>query len=1067
MTTTAKREPAGRPADALIQIARRLDALPADRQEEFLRRLAESGISFARLPILPGRRPEQPPLSHAQRRLWVLWQLDRGSRAYHIPIGLRLTGRLDREALAGAFADIVDRHEVLRTSYPARDGEAEQRLHPAAPPDIRWTDLSALEAVERDRRLEDLAETEAATPFDLEASPPVRLRLVRLAEEEHALFLTLHHIAADGWSVNLLVEEFAALYAARRQGQDAGLPPLPIQYVDHALWQDRLLRSGEGTRQLEHWRALLGDEQPDLMLPWDAEGDGSNGQGRDRREAGLPIRLDDALAARLRNLAGREGATVANLLLAAFLLLLHRHTGQGDLRVGVPVAGRHRAETERLVGLFVNSQVIRADLHGGLGLREVLAQVRDRSVDAQASQDLPFEHLVDALKPERRLDRNPLFQVMFNHQHRRLSALDRISGLTIRPLSAGSRVALFDLSLEAEEDDGGSIRCDLRYPADRFTRERIAAMAEDYRRILAAFAADGDVPVASIRLTADDGTDAALAVPMAPASAPSPAMLFDARATEAPDAVGLVADGWSVTFGTLKERSDRLARRLRALGVGPDVRVGLAAEPSAAMVVGLLAVLKAGGGYVPLDPRLPRDRLAGMVADSGMALMLVQDSLQGAMPAGVARLALDAEGDAEGLVEQGPESALPAPAGEGLAYLIYTSGSTGTPKGVVVSHGALARHCLAAAEAYGITAEDRLLHFASFGFDAASEQILMPLLAGAGIVLGAMADSTPERLAALILRDGVTVADLPPAYLTHHAEALAAAMPGHRLRACILGGEAWDLSLAGRLAGWVDGVFNAYGPTEAVITPLVWQAGGKGQGGTAPIGRPIGDRRTLVLDASLNPLPSGAVGELYLGGSGLARGYLNRPGLTAERFVADPFSGDGGRLYRTGDLVRQRADGVIEYVGRLDHQVKIRGFRIELGEVEARLRAQAGVREAAVVAGDGTSGKRLVGYVVPAGEAGGDLVERLRAGLRAALPDYMVPAHIVVLDRLPLTPNGKLDRKALPEPEVASSSAQVAPRSAAERALAALWCELLRLENVGVTDNFFELGGDSILSIQL
>ncbi|WP_052710262.1 non-ribosomal peptide synthetase [Azospirillum thiophilum] len=1067
MTTPVQHEPARQPADALDRIARRLDALPADRQEEFLRRLAETGISFARLPILSGRRPDRLPLSHAQRRLWVLWQLDRRSRAYHIPIGLSLTGHLDREALAGAFADILARHEVLRTSYPARDGEAEQRVHPAVPPDIGWTDLSALAPAERDVRLKVLAEETAATPFDLEAAPPVRLRLVRLAEEEHALFLTLHHIAADGWSVNRLVEEFAALYAARREGRDAGLHALPIQYADHALWQDRLLRSGEGARQLDHWRGLLGDEQPELMLPRDEEDVGDGQQGHDRREAGIPILLDDALTVRLRSVAGKEGATVANLLLAAFLILLCRHTGQGDLRVGVPVAGRHRAETERLIGLFVNSLVVRADLHGGLGLHEVLAQVRGRSADAQANQDLPFEHLVDALKPERRLDRNPLFQVMFNHQHRRLSALDRIAGLTIKPLPGGPRVALFDLSLEVEEDDGGCIRCDLRYAAGRFAAERIAAMAEDYRRILAAFAAEEGGSLATIRLTADDRADAtpALSAWTIPGAGLSPATQFDVRATETPEAVALVADGRPVTFGALKDRSDRLARRLRALGVGPDVRVGLAVEPSPAMVVALLAILKAGGGYVPLDPRLPRDRLAGMIADSGMILMLAQDSVLGSVPAGLTCLTLDTDG----ACVDGPEAegTPPAPLDTALAYLIYTSGSTGTPKGVMVSHGALARHCLAAAEAYGMTAGDQLLHFASFGFDAASEQILMPLLAGAGVVLGAMADSTPERLAALIRRDGVTVADLPPAYLAHHAEALSAAMPGHRLRACILGGEAWDLSLAGRLAGWVDAVFNAYGPTEAVITPLVWKAGGKGQAGTAPIGRTIGERRALVLDGSLNPLPAGAVGELYLGGSGLARGYLNRPGLTAERFVADPFAGDGGRLYRTGDLVRQRADGVIEYVGRIDHQVKIRGFRIELGEVEARLRAQEGVREAAVVARDGSSGKRLVGYVVPAARTDDGFVERLRAGLKAALPDYMVPSHILVLERLPLTPNGKLDRKALPEPEVVSSAAQVAPRSEAERALAALWCELLRLESVGVTDNFFELGGDSILSIQL
>ncbi|WP_377806054.1 amino acid adenylation domain-containing protein [Azospirillum sp. A29] len=1073
MTTPVQHNPQHEPAerldDALAQIARRLDALPADRQEEFLRRLARTGISFARLPILPGRRPDRLPLSHAQRRLWVLWQLDRHSRAYHIPMGLSLTGSLDREALAGAFADILARHEVLRTSYPVCDGEAEQRIHPAAPPDIAWTDLSALVPVERETRLRALAEAEAATPFDLEAAPPVRLRLVRLAEDEHALFLTLHHIAADGWSVNRLVEEFAALYVARREGRDAGLPPLPIQYADHALWQDRLLRSGEGARQLDRWRALLGDEQPELMLPRDGESAGDEGQGLDRREAGVPFVLDDALGARLRTVAGRTGATVANLLLAAFLLLLHRHTGQGDVRVGVPVAGRHRAETERLIGLFVNSQVIRADLHGGLGLYEVLAQVRGRSVDAQANQDLPFEHLVDALRPERRLDRNPLFQAMFNHQHRWLSALDRVAGLTIGPLAGGPRVALFDLSLEVEEDDGGHIRCDLRYAADRLAAERVTAMAEDYRRILAAFAMETGAPVASIRLTADDRMDV---VPPRTASgaAPSPATLFDARATESPEAVALVSDGRPVSFGALKDRSDRLAWRLRALGVGPDVRVGLAVEPSPAMVVGILAVLKAGGGYVPLDSRLPHDRLAGMIADSGMALILAQDSVLGSMPTGVDCLTLDADGMCgDGICGDEPdaEGALRAPVDEALAYLIYTSGSTGTPKGVMVSHGALARHCLAAAEAYGMTAGDRLLHFASVGFDAASEQILMPLLAGAGVVLGAMADSTPERLAALILRDGVTIADLPPAYLARHAEALADAMPGHRLRACILGGEAWDLSLTGRLAGWTDRIFNAYGPTEAVITPLVWQAGSERQTGTAPIGQAIGERRAMVLDASLNPLPLGAVGELYLGGAGLARGYLNRPGLTAERFVADPFSAGGGRLYRTGDLVRQRGDGVIEYVGRIDHQVKIRGFRIELGEVEARLRAQEGVREAAVVARDGSSGKRLVGYVVPVGAEADDFVEWLRAGLKAALPDYMVPAHLVVLERLPLTPNGKLDRKALPEPEMASSSARVPPRSAAERALAALWCELLRLESVGVTDNFFELGGDSILSIQL
>ncbi|CAO3403334.1 non-ribosomal peptide synthase/polyketide synthase [Azospirillum palustre] len=1068
-----------------VDLVRRFIGLPVEKRKLFWRAMRDEAVDLSLLPIPADLAPAtEAPLSHAQRRMWALWKLDPDSGANNIFSATRLAGDLDRDALSRAFERLLGRHAALRTVFRQGDGEPVQTVLDETEFRLAVDDLSHLPADGREPAARRLIEEETQAPFDLEAGPLLRARLVRLGRQDHRLLVTMHHIASDGWSMAVLIREFAELYRAIRRDGRIDLPQSPIRYADYALWQRNMLEAGEAERQLAYWLDRLGGDRAPLELPADRP----RPARQSHRGGILRFTLGAELAGTLRAFARETDVTLFMLLLTAFTMLLHRHSGQGDIAIGVPVANRNRAECEGVVGFFVNTQVLRLRIDGRDRVADLLDRVRETALGAQAHQDLPFEHLLEALKLERSLSYNPLFQVMFNHQRRDGRATSAMDGLRVEPMALDSAVASYDLTLDTVEEEGGVIEAAFTYATDLYDHVRIDRLRCHFETLLCGLVADagrrvGEVPLltgeerarfaawnAPVAAEAFEPVHARIAA-MAAALGDRPAVV-DGGLDGVP---GGVPGSGTLGFAALDRRANALACRLAAAGVGPEVRVGVALPRGPGMIVALLAVLKAGGAYVPLDAAYPRERLAYLIGDAGIALLLTDGSLADRLPLpdGLPSLLLD------GLPAEEAEAAPPVAVLPGsLAYVIYTSGSTGLPKGVAVAHGPLAMHCRAIGALYAMTPQDCELHFMSFAFDGAHERWLTALTHGSRLLVRDDSLWTPEQTYTEMQRHGVTVAAFPPVYLQQLAEHAGrertergTAPPP--VRVYCFGGDAVGeaaFELA-REALQPQHIINGYGPTETVVTPLIWKAGRQDRCGAAyaPIGLRVGDRTTHVLDGDLNPVPLGVVGELYLGGAGLARGYLNRPGLTAERFVADPFSAGGGRLYRTGDLVRQRGDGVIEYVGRIDHQVKIRGFRIELGEVEARLLAQEGVREAAVVARDGTSGKRLVGYVVPAGDgvAGDGFVERLRGGLKAALPDYMVPSHLVVLERLPLTPNGKLDRKALPEPELASSSARVPPRSAAERTLAALWCELLRLESVGVTDNFFELGGDSILSIQL
>ncbi|WP_052710261.1 non-ribosomal peptide synthetase [Azospirillum thiophilum] len=1015
----------------------------------------------AAIPAVP--RGDSLSLSSTQRRLWFLWRLDPASTAYTISTALRLRGRLDSESLRRAFALVSMRHETLRTRFIDRGGEPRQVID--ADPAFDWT----VEALEDAALLESRLRGEAARPFDLERGPLLRLRLFRLpGGDKHALSLAMHHIISDGWSMNVLVDEIAQTYALLAAGQPVALPPPPLQYADYAAWQERWMEGAEARRQLDHWRGRLGGEQPALDLPADRP----RPPMQSHRGAAVEFQLDASLVAGLVAVGREQGASLFMVLLAAFAALLHRHGGQSDLRIGVPTANRGRVELEGLIGFFANTQVLRIEPDGRLPFDRFLAHVRDEVLAAQANQELPFDALVEVLQPDRSLDRNPLFQVMASHSRPRSDALRHLPGLDIAEYPRLHHAAQFDLSLHSEEQADGSLRATLIHATDLFDEATVQRFRSHLERIL-----HGVVEAPTVTLGYLPVLDAAdwpevLPTPRHPAGPLVPELISGQAGVHG----GLPAvsfGGRTLSYAELEAQANRLAHRLQALGVGPEVTVGVAAERSLELVVGLLAVMKAGGAYLPLDPELPPARLKAMAADGGIALLLTQSHLAGRLgggvvPQAVRLLLLDAE-DTAGLPDTPPVSGLQP---DNLAYLIYTSGSTGTPKGAGNSHGALLNRLAWMQKAYGLAPGERVLQKTPFGFDVSVWEFFWPLMVGAHLVVAAPgAHRDAARLVALIREQSIDTLHFVPSMLQAFLEE-----PGVEqctcLRRVVCSGEALPAALQDRLFARLPGVglYNLYGPTEAAIDVSHWTcrsggAGEAGAGGSVPIGVAIDNLRLYVLDECLNPLPAGAVGELYIAGAGLARGYHRRAGLTAERFVADPFAGDGGRMYRTGDLARRRGDGVIEYVGRIDHQVKIRGLRIELGEIEAALRGHPAVRDAVVVARDGSSGKRLVGYVAAAAEA--ELPRRLREHLGRDLPDYMVPAHILVLERLPLTPNGKLDRKALPEPEADAGVVHVPPSTATEHALAEVWRAILGVERVGAADNFFALGGHSLLAARV
>ncbi|MDN5881834.1 MAG: amino acid adenylation domain-containing protein, partial [Nitrosospira sp.] len=742
------------------------------------------------------------------------------------------------------------------------------------------------------------------------------------------------------------------------------------------------------------------------------------------------------------------------------------HTGQQDIRVGVPIANRNRIETAGLIGFFVNTQVLRSEIHGRMALADVLDQVREAAIDAQAFQDLPFEQLVEALQPERSLSHSPLFQVTINHLRRDYRALQQLPGLTMTDYDLPEQGAQFELTLETIESPDGGVHASFIHASELFDLRTIERLARHYVQVLKTLARRPEQSIADIDLLSESekGQLRAWAAGDQRFRATQPFhRLIERQAEKRPLATAIIFDGAELSYAELNRRSNRLAHRLIGLGVRPEVKVGIAVERSIEMIVGLLAILKSGGGYVPLDPAYPRDRLSYMVEDSGIRLLLTQAHAH--IPHSSKLDVLEMDGlDLSAGIETNPEMALH---GDNLAYVIYTSGSTGKPKGVLVTHAPLAMHLAAISKIYDVQPGDRELMFFSLNFDAAAEQWMTPLCAGATIVLPPAQGLASDNFASLIAAHRITTLHLPPAYL----RLLLPLEPGSgaSVRTCIAGGEAWfTADLAATEAAFANvRLVNAYGPTETIITPTAWVGGAAGiDGDYAPIGRPVGQRTVYVLDAELNLVPPGAMGELYVGGAGLARGYLDRAALTGERFVADPFSQAGERLYRTGDLVRWRIDGQLEYAGRLDHQVKVRGFRVELGEIEAQLLAQTGVRDAAVVAQESRNGVRLVAYVA----AHADVLLNsalLKAALGTALPDYMLPGSFVFLDALPLGPNGKVDRQALPRSEQPAQQDYDPPVSRIETLVSAIWAEILEIPRVGLHDNFFDLGGHSLLLIKV
>ncbi|WP_147444808.1 non-ribosomal peptide synthetase [Corallococcus sp. CA053C] len=1005
------------------------------------------------------RPVQQAPVSFSQERMWFQDRLSPGSASFNIPVRVRFSGALDAGVLRASLQELVQRHAPLRTTFIEQDGRPLQRIAPSLDVALPVVDLQSLPGGEREAEAQRRILDEARQPFDLEKGPLLRTVLYRLDALEHILLLKLHHIITDGWSMGVLVHELSALYPALAEGKPSQLPPLPMQYADYAVWQREALKGEVLDAHLGWWRERL-DPDAVLELPTD--------RPRPAVPSGRGARLTEVLPAplieSLKALARAEGATLFGVLLAGFQVLLSRYTGQQDVVVGTSIAGRGRAELEGLIGLFTNYLAFRTDLSGQPSFRELLGRVRETTLEAYAHQEVPFEKLVDALKPERQLSVNPLFQVALTLQNAPLPPL-RLPGLVLDAQPVDNRTSKTDLSLLATELPQG-LRVTAEYNTDLFEPGSIQRLLAHLRTLLEGAASAPDQRISELPLM-DAAEQRQVRGEWTGGTAPFPEAtclhaLFEAQARRTPEALAIQFQGTSLTYAQLDTRANQLAHALRRRGVGPEVRVALSVERSLDVAVGLLGILKAGGAWVPVDPLLPRERLAFMLEDSGATVLVTQAPLRDRFPeAHQARaLCLDSERDA--LASESAEAVVCGVGPRNLAYVLYTSGSTGTPKGTAIEHRGVTNLVTHEAVAYGIGPGSRVLQFASLSFDLSVEEIFTTLCSGATLVLAPLEDLMPgEPLRKLVRDEALTVISVTPATLAATPEE---GLPA--LRTVISGGEALPAEVVAR---WAPGrrLINTYGPTEATVMATLIECVADGQ--VPSIGRPLANVRAYVLDARGEPVPVGVKGELHLGGVGVARGYAGRPALTAERFMPDALSGEAGaRLYRTGDVVRWREDGTLEFIGRADAQVKVRGFRIELGEVEAALAKLPSVREAVVVAReDGPGGKRLVGYAVPREGLAVDGTE-LRAALKDVLPEYMVPAAVVVLSALPLTTNGKVDRKALPAPDLAAGGTRdhVAPRTPTEERLAALWQELLGVTRVGAHDSFFELGGHSLLATQ-
>ncbi|MBW4493171.1 MAG: amino acid adenylation domain-containing protein [Oscillatoria princeps RMCB-10] len=1032
------------------------------------------------------------PLSFAQARLWFLNQLEGESATYNMSFAVRITGNLDVNSLERAVQEIVRRHAILRTNFKAVSGSTVQVIKATATAALSAASVRDLPPDEEELRR--TATLEAQTPFDLATDSLLRVKLLQFSEREHLFLLTLHHIVADGWSLGILIQELSALYQAFSQGNPSPLPELAIQYADFAVWQQQWLSAGALETQINYWKQQLAGAPPLLELPSDRPRKAVQAfQG-----GNVLFEIDPQIAQELKTLSQRSGVTLFMTLLAAYATLLFRYSGQEDIPIGCPVANRHYRETEPLIGFFVNTLVLRTQLQGNPAFSELLERVRQVALLAYANQDAPFEAVVEALQPERSLSHTPLFQVMFDLQHE--PPQWELPGLSLTPVKKEHFMAKFDLTLTVETTSAG-LRGEWEYSSDLFDRETVARMSSQFQTLLAAIVANPQQTVGELPLLAERERYQML-VEWNSTQQDCPQdrcihELFERQVGQTPDAVAVEFAGQHLTYRELDNRANQVANYLRTLGVGPETLVGLCVERDLPMIVGLLGILKAGAAYLPLDPNYPQERLAFMLSNSKVAVVLTAEKLLSLLPEREIRYCICLDRDWEAISQQPARQPAGGAQPNNLAYVIYTSGSTGQPKGVMIEHRSIV-NCIEAVKAkYKISHADRLLQFATIAFDVAAEEIYSSLTSGATLVLRTEEMIVSASRFVQSCRDWkLTVLNLPTSYWHQLMVELPAAeetLP-ESVRLVIIGGEQampetlklWQRCVANLPAP--PQLLNAYGPTETTVTAtccVLSEFMAANPDCTAvPIGTPLGNYTLYVLDGNLQPVPLGVAGELHIGGASLARGYLGRPEATGEKFIPDPFSNEpGARLYKTGDKVRYLPDGEIEYLGRIDQQVKIRGFRIELGEIEAALGQHPDVREVAVVCREDTPGnKRLIAYVVPNQSAAYllDTQEKwktlqrtlsgsLRDSLKQKLPDYMVPSAFVLMEALPLTPNGKVDRRALPAPDLRPEldGSFVAPRTAIEEKLACIWAEVLNLELVGINDNFFELGGHSLKATQL
>ncbi|HEU5379577.1 MAG TPA: amino acid adenylation domain-containing protein [Ktedonobacteraceae bacterium] len=1015
-------------------------------------------------------RDQEIPLSFAQLRLWFLDRLQPGNPFYNLHATLLLQGQCHVQALARSLNEIVRRHEILRTTFVSHEGRPRQKIAAAGFTMLPIIDLRERIALEDKHSVMWQAIAEERHPFDLAQGPLFRSTLLRLGEEEHVLLLSLHHIIADGWSVNVFVEELRALYTAFSNGESSPLPELAMQYADYTVWQRGWLEGAVLEEQLAYWKRQLQGAPPQLELYTDRP----RPPLQSHRGARLPVVLPRQLSENINALGRQEGATLFMTLMTAFQILLSCYSGQQDLVVGTPVAGRTLSETEALIGFFVNTLLIRADLSGNPTLRTLLRRVRETCLEAYVHQDLPFERLVEEIQPERNMSINPLFQVMFVLQNMEMENLT-LPGLTLSVLATENTTARFDIVLSLREAPAG-LAGHIEYNTDLFDRATIIRMRDHFQQIVEIMTTDLNLHMSSVSLLTADEKQLMLTEWNA-TTTDWPATscmhtLFEGQAAKTPSAVAAVYQDQQITYEELNQRANQLAHYLQTLGVGPEVRVGIYIEPSLSMLIAVLGILKAGGVYVPIDVTSPRERVAFLLEDAQIAILLTQQR-HSSNPALSGRTVIALDSIEALLQKQSAENITSRVCAANLAYILYTSGSTGQPKGVMIPHRGLVNYLYWCCQRYEVAKGSGAPVHSSLAFDLTVTSLFSPLLVGRTVVLLSSKHGVEALNTAFGTHKNFSLVKITPAHLAILGQQ--PALPEHATasRLFVIGGEQL---LAERLAFWrehaPDAQFiNEYGPTETVVGCCIYQVPpGQPGSGPVPIGRPIANTQLFVLDRYLQPVPIGVPGELYIGGAGQARGYLNQAALTAERFIPDPFGVEGTRLYKTGDLARYRADGILEFLGRNDHQVKLRGFRIELGEIENALVHYPPIKDVAVVLReDDVDDQRLVAYIVL--QQGQNCTSKdISDYLKERLPEYMVPAHLIMLEELPLTMNGKVDQSRLPVPGIAprkQEQAYIAPQTAIEQEIVAIWQDVLRTRQIGIYDNFFEAGGHSLLLIQV